>query len=160
MKQSIFTYQSYNSTIPSFFLGVGVRRATLHISYPLSTSIPVQRQLFVCGDFRRSLPHHFIYSSPPPGIRLLLQPSKMLLQIPVHSLPQVIRFIADGNAIQVKTERICIWTEEEDVNKPAPRHIAIWIFASSGMELKHVPHFLAKDTPSWSTCSALHPMTE
>jgi hypothetical protein len=106
------------------------------------------------------LPHHFIYSSPPPGIRLLLQPSKMLLQIPVHSLPQVIRSTADGNAIRVNTETIYICTKEDDVNKPAPRHIAIWIFASSGMELKHVPHFLAKDTPSWSTRFALHPMTE
>lgn len=28
---------SYNSTIPSFPLGVGVRSATLHTSYPLST---------------------------------------------------------------------------------------------------------------------------
>lgn len=67
-------------------------------------SIPVQMQLFICGDFRRSLPHHFIYSSSPPGIRLLLQPSKMLFQIPVNSLPQVIRFIVEGSAIQINKE--------------------------------------------------------
>ena len=101
----------------------GVQPCILPILFP--QSIPVQRQLFICGDFRRSLPHHFIYSSPPPGIRLLLQPSKMLLQIPVHSLPQLIRSTADGNAIRVNTETICICTKEEDVNEPAPRHIAI-----------------------------------
>jgi len=47
--------------------------------------LPVQMQLLICGDFCCSLPHHFIYSSPPPGIRLLLQPSKVLLEIPVYS---------------------------------------------------------------------------
>jgi hypothetical protein len=67
----------------------GGQPCILPILFP--QSIPVQMQLLICGDFRCSLPHHFIYSSPPPGIRLLLQPSKVLLEIPVYSL-QVIRF--------------------------------------------------------------------
>jgi len=62
------------------------------------------------GVTRCSLPHHFIYSSPPPGIRLLLRPSNILLHLSVHSLPQVIRSIADGGAIWINTETLLICT--------------------------------------------------
>ena len=72
--------------------------------------------------------------------------NQVLLQmVMLHALAQ----LGQGDGIQVE------W-----INTPATRHIAFWIFASSGMELKHVPHFLAKDTASRSTCFALHPMTE
>jgi hypothetical protein len=38
MRSSCSLPTSYNSTIPSFPLGAGMRRATLHTSYPLSTN--------------------------------------------------------------------------------------------------------------------------